>query len=77
MLRRILWLPISKRSPRPLLDNPSARLLRFETKAAVSLGQGQGPKAEFAISEGKTAGAGGAFCGGKGMWRKDDFVNEI
>ncbi|CAE7939948.1 DNAH7, partial [Symbiodinium necroappetens] len=28
----------------------------FETKAAVSLGQGQGPKAEFAISEGKTAG---------------------
>ena len=29
---------------------------RFETKAAVSLGQGQGPKAEFAINEGKTGG---------------------
>eukprot|EP00434_Breviolum_minutum_P012043 symbB.v1.2.010619.t1/scaffold696.1/size260109/12 len=28
----------------------------FETKAAVSLGQGQGPKAEFAINEGKTGG---------------------
>ncbi|CAJ1411101.1 unnamed protein product [Effrenium voratum] len=28
----------------------------FETKAAVSLGQGQGPKAEFAISEGKQQG---------------------
>lgn len=32
-------------------------LPRFETKAAVSLGQGQGPKAEFAINEGKTGGA--------------------
>eukprot|EP00438_Fugacium_kawagutii_P000696 Skav220037 [mRNA] locus=scaffold2981:211334:223377:+ [translate_table: standard] len=30
--------------------------LGFETKAAVSLGQGQGPKAEFAINEGKTGG---------------------
>lgn len=31
-------------------------LHQFETKAAVSLGQGQGPKAEFAINEGKTGG---------------------
>lgn len=35
---------------------PSSLPTRFETKAAVSLGQGQGPKAEFAINEGKTGG---------------------
>ena len=32
-------------------------ILRFEKKAAVSLGHGQGPKAEFTIKEGKTGGA--------------------
>lgn len=32
-------------------------ILRFEKKAAVSLGHGQGLKAEFTIKEGKTGGA--------------------
>ena len=43
-------------SPGLIRDGFSSPSVRFETKAAVSLGQGQGPKAEFAINEGKTGG---------------------